>query len=667
MSHARVLTMEATADTTLSLKHPNTNFGVQEHLALDRFPATERILLNFDLERLRMLQPEHVLSATVKLHISNDNQHQITRRILGINRMQSAWQEHEATWFCPDRECAVGWNGGDFDGLSTDSVIVNRGAGSIIAFDVRDDLRDFVAGGHYFGWMILERFEWYGHNKKSRVLLNSRESGFSPILELTLSESAPDMLAPKVSILSPEQDFIANGTGLSITALIDDDVAMLPDQFLVLVDGDDVSHQCNAMGDKVHCADIAVSTGMHTIEVGYIDAAGHSGVATKKVYYVAPGDAFMSFGQSWLSGVGSPVASDGNAGQFYLDSVSGDVYQKQQSGWDWIMNIMGPQGEAGSDGQMGPQGPQGEKGDNGDKGDQGETGPAGPQGEKGDKGDQGEEGPAGPQGEKGERGAVGPAGPAGDSVLSTLNCSTDQVIRFNGEQWECASLPVNPLENLQCGEGDTLRFTQGAWTCAAPEAQAGSEGVEPPANETPDTYLELAVPLDQLAITASNTYSLDHPAGAFDGLGYAQNGAERPMYGTGLGLIGNPVKRSTWINGWQCSAPVTDQWLQVHFDNPVVLTRLDLVNAPLAEHRVEDVIVEISTDHGITFTEHDRIENTPDAVIEMVFNSPTPEITNLRLRLNGNTAAINTNCTMQVDEVVFYGSEILPVANASEN
>ena len=88
---------------------------------------------------------------------------------------------------------------------------------------------------------------------------------------------------------------------------------------------------------------------------------------------------------------------------------------------------------------------------NGVTGPQGEQGPAGPQGEKGDQGDTGATGPQGPigltgatgatgaKGDTGDQGIQGEQGPAGaDGVAAGLNCSTDQIIRYDGNNWVCA-------------------------------------------------------------------------------------------------------------------------------------------------------------------------------------------------------------------------------------
>lgn len=44
------------------------------------------------------------------------------------------------------------------------------------------------------------------------------------------------------------------------------------------------------------------------------------------------------------------------------------------------------------------------------------------------------------------------------------NCETNQIIRWNGDKWECAS---DPLVNLDCNVGDHLRFEDHGWVCSA--------------------------------------------------------------------------------------------------------------------------------------------------------------------------------------------------------
>ena len=98
---------------------------------------------------------------------------------------------------------------------------------------------------------------------------------------------------------------------------------------------------------------------------------------------------------------------------------------------DIANGVTGPQGE------QGPAGPQGEKGDQGDTGAAGTDGAdstvAGPQGATGATG------ATGAKGDTGDQGIQGAQGPAGaDGVAAGLNCSTDQIIRYDGNNWVCA-------------------------------------------------------------------------------------------------------------------------------------------------------------------------------------------------------------------------------------
>ncbi len=90
-------------------------------------------------------------------------------------------------------------------------------------------------------------------------------------------------------------------------------------------------------------------------------------------------------GDMWYVGNGDPsnnALADTKSGDMYLDSDSGDVYQKQPDGsWQLKANIKGLTGETG---KQGPQGEQGDEGLQGEQGVQGERGPAGSDGADGD-------------------------------------------------------------------------------------------------------------------------------------------------------------------------------------------------------------------------------------------------------------------------------------------
>lgn len=85
----------------------------------------------------------------------------------------------------------------------------------------------------------------------------------------------------------------------------------------------------------------------------------------------------------WYSGNGVPAFTTGVPGDFYVDTLNGDIYQKGQEAWEFRLSTIGPQGEIGPQGVPGPDGPQGIPGP---KGDQGIQGPRGPQGIQGIQG-----------------------------------------------------------------------------------------------------------------------------------------------------------------------------------------------------------------------------------------------------------------------------------------
>lgn len=100
----------------------------------------------------------------------------------------------------------------------------------------------------------------------------------------------------------------------------------------------------------------------------------------------------------WLNGSGTPLASTGNNGDYYLDLVTADVYSKVAGTWQFVTSIAGAQGEQGLQGIEGPQGVQGIQGETGLTGAMGPQGLTGPQGDQGPQGIQGNTGPQGPQG-----------------------------------------------------------------------------------------------------------------------------------------------------------------------------------------------------------------------------------------------------------------------------
>jgi len=149
---------------------------------------------------------------------------------------------------------------------------------------------------------------------------------------------------------------------------------------------------------------------------------------------------------AWMSGTGSPAAGIGKDGDYYLNTITGNVSAKASGAWTVVTNIVGPmgaqglQGLTGATGATGPQGPTGL------------TGATGPQGVKGDKGDQGIQGITGMTGATGATGATGPQGVGGVDGKSIQwrgtwsadsSYSAQQAVVFNGSSYIAISASSN--------------------------------------------------------------------------------------------------------------------------------------------------------------------------------------------------------------------------------
>jgi hypothetical protein len=138
-------------------------------------------------------------------------------------------------------------------------------------------------------------------------------------------------------------------------------------------------------------------------------------------------------GEKWFTGSGAPAGATGIVGDWYLDSASGDYYEKTgTSTWTSRGNLKGPTGATGSTGSTGAPGTPGTAGAPGSVWRSGSGAPAGATGVVGDwylntaNGDVYEKtgastwtlrdnltGPQGPQGIQGTAGATGSTGSTG--------------------------------------------------------------------------------------------------------------------------------------------------------------------------------------------------------------------------------------------------------------
>ena len=116
-----------------------------------------------------------------------------------------------------------------------------------------------------------------------------------------------------------------------------------------------------------------------------------------------------------LNGLGAPNATDGIDGDFYLDTLSSNLYGPKKKGkWPLPKSLVGPVGPQGPVGKQGSEGKVGDKGaTSSSAGSQGTQGIQGPQGTPGTSGAAGSPGPSGGAGVAGAAGSVGAAGSAG--------------------------------------------------------------------------------------------------------------------------------------------------------------------------------------------------------------------------------------------------------------
>jgi hypothetical protein len=139
-------------------------------------------------------------------------------------------------------------------------------------------------------------------------------------------------------------------------------------------------------------------------------------------------------GSVWWSGTAAPPAATGVVGDWYLNSTTGDVYQKTAaSTWTYQSNLKGPGGAAGATGAQGATGA---------------TGPTGPTGATGPQGAPGATGATGPQGPMALLNGSGPPtgvqAPDGTFYMDTTNIRLWGPVSSN--VWNCLGriMPLAP-------------------------------------------------------------------------------------------------------------------------------------------------------------------------------------------------------------------------------
>ena len=163
------------------------------------------------------------------------------------------------------------------------------------------------------------------------------------------------------------------------------------------------------VSDKIEISgDVDTSKiGTYTITYTVSDNAGNVATAERTVNVVEP------FGY-WYTGEGPPSDELGFNGDSYLDLLTGDIYKRDPNTWTKIGNIKGSDGKQGSAIHTGSGAPKADLGDIGDLYLDTNTGDVYEKTADGWVKLANLKGPAGPQGPQGSKGADGSGGSSGD-------------------------------------------------------------------------------------------------------------------------------------------------------------------------------------------------------------------------------------------------------------
>ncbi|MFA8439972.1 immunoglobulin-like domain-containing protein [Pueribacillus sp. YX66] len=185
--------------------------------------------------------------------------------------------------------------------------------------------------------------------------------------------------------------------------------------------------------------DVDTSTiGTYTVTYTVSDSVGNVATVERTVNVVEP------FGD-WYTGKGPPNDSLGNNGDSYLDLTTGDVYKRDPNTWTKVGNLKGDDGKRGNVILTGSGAPSADAGDIGDLYLDTNTGDVYEKTADGWKKTANLQGPAGPQGPKGPKGAAGTSGGSGSGDdgggKSTTKTSTSSDKDGKGKSAQGGKLP----------------------------------------------------------------------------------------------------------------------------------------------------------------------------------------------------------------------------------
>jgi hypothetical protein len=185
----------------------NKNEGANDVLIVQN-SGKNRSIMDFSTAPIIQLQvgPSDIVSASLKVTITNNGNNWSTGRTIDLHRMLVSWTEgigdgnfrgtgSGATWNCSSdsdisnssKNCS-GSTEWDMDSPSAiwsstviDSETITNNQTGVVEFDVTDEVRAMAGGSQHYGWIIKRTSE----STSGSVDFGSRESGTPPELVIT--------------------------------------------------------------------------------------------------------------------------------------------------------------------------------------------------------------------------------------------------------------------------------------------------------------------------------------------------------------------------------------------------------------------------------------------------------------------------------------------------